>query len=84
MRDPNDDFDAIVAGLTLELSDDDAAEVRPVTELADGQLMLEFSQVKRELLAAGDMMSNSPAERTNELLSRRVALIVEMHRRGIS
>lgn len=75
------DFDDIVSGLELE---PDTDNVRPVTDYGDGELMIEFSKVKRALLAAGDMLSNKPCETTAELLSLRAALSVEMRRRNLT
>lgn len=74
-------FDEIVAGLDLS---EDVTDVRDVSTLSNGELMLEFSRVKRELIAAGDMLSNRPGERTADLLSLRGALSIEMRRRQLT
>lgn len=76
----SDPFDDIVAGLDLA---EPETQTPCVTDYADGELMLEFSRVKQELLAAGDMLSNHPSPATADLLSWRGALIIEMRRRNL-
>jgi hypothetical protein len=81
----DDPFDAIVAGLDIE----EPTDVVDITSLTDLELVDMCANVRQELLESGQMLGDSPVSAIHathqgrELHSLRVALLVEMTKRGL-
>lgn len=79
-----DEFDAIVAGISIEEPDDTLR----VDQLDDFELVTAYRDNRRLLLTSGQMVADLPTthhstQAGRDLHSERTALIVEMRKRGL-
>jgi hypothetical protein len=80
----DDEFDAIVAGLVL----DEPSDVLRVDELDNLSLVRRYEQLRQLLLESGEMLSDiagtpRSTQEGRDLHSERVAILVEMTKRGL-
>lgn len=75
-------FQSIIEGVEVDVPDENDPSILRVDELDDLELVRRAETVRQALLASGQMMeADTPTGRA--LHSQRVALIVELHRRGL-
>lgn len=76
-----DDFDSIVAGVEIDETDLPAS----VADLSDLELVRRAAQVRQALLLSGEMTASNPSDQTaRDLHSERLALRIELLKRGLN